>query len=145
MTATLKKSLGEAGAFFDESNARDSRLYDVLKEMAYDGSPLSAYQATIAVAVIAGLVVRHACKLRELKIAVGTTGTADSTTVAVLVNGVSKGSLTIANTEADGTVKSLDLDVALVENDVVTLSVTAAPTAGAALSATAHMAGVTVE
>lgn len=145
MTATLKKSTGEAGAFLDESNARDSRLYDVLKEMAYDGAPLSAYQATIAVAVIAGMVIRHACKLRELKIAVGTTGTAGSTTVAVLVNGVSKGTLTVANTEADGTVTSTDLDVALAEDDVVTLSVTAAPTGGAALTATAHMGGVTVE
>lgn len=145
MTATLKKSLGEAGAFFDESNARDSRLYDVLKDMAMDGAPLSVYQATIATAVLAGMVIRNACKLREFKVSVGTTGTAGSSVVEVLVNGVSKGSLTVANTDADGIVKSLDLDVALVEDDVVTIEVTTAPTAGAALTATAHMSGVTVE
>jgi hypothetical protein len=147
--ATLKKFLGDAGAAFDQSNGGFDRLYDVLKALAESvgAQSVSAQQAVVATATLGGMVVDTATKLKALAIAVGTTGTADSTTVQVHVNGVSKGELSVANTEADGTYKTLALDLALAIGDLVELVVSAAPTGGADLTATARMApeDVTVE
>jgi len=142
---TLKKLVGEAGAGLDESNG-SNRLYDVLKAFAEALSEMvSAHQATIATATIASVVVDKPTRLDSLRTAIGTTGTADSTTVQVHKNGVSQGELTTANTEADGTEKSATLAVDLVAGDLVELVVSAAPTGGAALAATARMRPVVVE
>jgi hypothetical protein len=92
------------------------------------------------------MVVGQAGTLNSLKASVGTTGTADATTVQVLVNGVSKGEVTIDNTDDDGTVATSDeLGVALAVDDVVQLNVSAAPTGGADLVATARISSVAVE
>ena len=108
-----------------------------LKALAGGAGPLSAVQATVATATIGALVVDKPCKLTNFRTSVGTTGTAGSTTVQVHKNGVSQGELTTANTEADGTKKSLDLDVDCVAGDLIEFVVSAAPTAGAALAASA--------
>lgn len=142
---TLKKLLGDAGAGLDESNGAD-RLYDVLEALAYGLSEaVNAYQATVATATIGGMVADYAGTLVGLRTSVGTCGTADSTTVQVHVNGVSKGELTTAHDEADGTKKSLALSVAVQAGDLIALVVSAAPTAGADLIASARVKPVTVE
>lgn len=146
MTATLKKSLGEAAAFIDESHGTD-RLYDVLKTLAENGAEmLTDKLATIATGLLSGFVVDKPSKLIGLRTSVGVCGTADSTTVQVLVNSVSKGELTTANDDADGTKKSLVITpLALAAGDLVQLNVSAAPTAGEDLVATVRMQPVTVE
>jgi hypothetical protein len=110
-----------------------------LKELSDGLGSISAQQATIATAILAGVVLNKSHKLSNLRIAVGTTGTAGSTTVQVHKNGVSQGELTVANTEADGTKKSLALDVDCVAGDLIQLVVSAAPTAGANLTAMAAL------
>lgn len=140
----LEQNLGETGAYTDRSSGRDN-LYDVVKAIALGPSnDLTARQTTIAVAILQGVILSGDTKITGLKLFVGTTGTADTTTVAVLKNGVSQGTLSIANTEDDGTQKSLDLDVDCVEDDYIQISVTAAPTAGSNLVATVKLAAVNV-
>lgn len=142
--ANLKKSLGEGGAFIGDSHG-DDRLLDVLTALAEVGETLNAQQSTIATAVLAGMVVDRDTRLSGLSVNVGTTGTATQTDVDVNVNGVQAGQLVVDNTDADGVSKSVALDVALKAGDLVELEVTAAPTAGADLTATARMAPVKVE
>ena len=146
MSVTLKKLIGSAGAGMDESHGTDT-LYDVLKALAQSGGQsVSAQQAVIATATLGGMVADGASQLKSLSIAAGTTGSAGSTTVQAHVNGVSKGELTIANTEDDAVAKTLALTgVDLVAGDLVELVVSAAPTAGADLTATARLSNVVVE
>lgn len=145
MTVTLKKDLGKAGAFLDESGPYDN-LHDVLVAMAQGPiGAANAFQATIATATLNAVIASGAGKITGLKTSVGTTGTAGDTTVQVHLNGVSQGELTTSNTEADGTAKSLDLDVDLVEGDLVEIVVSAAPTAGADLAASVKLQPVIVE
>jgi hypothetical protein len=144
MTATLKRDLGEAAAFLgDKSGGYDnSRLRDVLVELI-SSAPLSldAFQATIATASIGGKVMDRAAKLKGLRTSVETCGTADSTTVQVHVNGsaVTGAEATTAHDDADGTKQNVALssDVALAAGDLVELVVSAAPTAGSNLAASA--------
>lgn len=143
---TIKKWMGKAGAGLADDHGYDD-LYDVLTELAKGGAEnVSSYLATIATGLLGAMVVGQAGKLNSLKAAVGTTGTAGATTVQVLVNGVSKGEVTVDNTDADGTVATDDeLDIDLAVDDVVQLSVSAAPTGGADLVATARISSVVVE
>jgi len=143
----LKKLLGIAGAGIDESYEDINQLYDVLKALVQGKSPAaSAYQATIATATIGAFIVDDdESKLTGLRTSVGTTGTAGSTTVQVHKNGASQGELTTANTEDDGTKKSLALDISLAAGDLVEIVVSAAPTAGADLVASVQANAVTVE
>ncbi len=143
MTATLRKDLGEAGAFLGDKlvGLKGHNLRDVLVEMILGPKDLNGKQDTIATGTIAAMLVKRPGFLNGLRTSVGTTGTADSTTLQVHVNGVSKGELTTANTEADGTKKALALStpLALAVGDLVELVVSAAPTAGADLAATAEI------
>ena len=146
MTAKLRKDLGHAGRLLgDESGGyQDQNLRDVLVALAGGaGAGLDAYQATIAAATIAAKVMTGAAKLNGLRTSVGTTGTAGDTTVQVHVNGtaVTGAEATTANTEADGTKKAVALSTAvdLVAGDLVELVVSAAPTAGADLAASADI------
>lgn len=92
-------------------------------------------QGTIATAVLASYLVTRPMTLLEFRIAIGTTGSAGDTDVDVEVNGVSQAQLTIDNTDADDTQQSTGVftSAALAVGDIVTVSVTAAPTAGADL------------
>ena len=144
-TKTLKQLMGTGGAGLDDSMGYDN-LYDVLKALAAGLSEMAtAYQATVATATIGGMLANSSCKLTSLRTSVGTCGTAGDTTVQVHLNGVSQGELTTGNAEDDGTKKALTLDVDLVAGDLVELVVSAAPTAGADLVASARAQPITVE
>jgi hypothetical protein len=142
--ATLKRSLGEAGAFFDDSNGADN-LMKVLQALASSGEALTYFQATPTTGVKASVLADSPTYLSTLYIKAGTAGTASATTVAVLINGVSKATLTIDNAEADGTAKGVAVNLPLEAGDEVTLSVTAAATGVANLSATARLKPIAVE
>ncbi|MGD9749383.1 MAG: hypothetical protein AB7W59_00145 [Acidimicrobiia bacterium] len=145
MLATLKKSLGEAGGFIDDSHGED-RLYKVLKALAEEGAHLSAYQDTIATAILAAMVVDKATKLVSLRTAVAVCGVSGQTDVRVRVNGTLVGATaTTLNTDADGTKVAVDQDIDLVAGDLVQLEVTAAPGTGTGLSASLHFRSVTVQ
>lgn len=145
MTATLKKYMGEGGAGLDDSMGLDN-LYDVLKALAeVAGEKLHAYQATIATGIIGGMNCDKAGTLVAFRTSVGTCGTAGDTDVQVKLNGVNQQELTTDNAEDDGTKKSATLAVAVAAGDVITIEVTAAPTAGADLIASATVLPVTVE
>ena len=138
----LEQYLGDGGGGQDKMEGKDT-LYDVLKAVVDAANAvresLNGYQATAAIAVIAGMVVEKAGVLTDFRIKIATCGGAGTTTVKVYVNAVEKGSLSIANDEADGTGKEVALTTVLVENDVVTIGVTAAATGGLGLSATARI------
>lgn len=143
--AILKHSLGEAGAFFDESNGSPN-LYAVLAALcASSGEALNYNQATPTVGVKASTLADSPTTLATLYVKAGTAGSAGASTVAVLVNGVSKGSLTIDNAEADGTSKGLAINLPVEAGDQVDLSVTAVATGVANLVATVRLKPVTVE
>ncbi len=147
-TATLKKSLGDAGAAIDESHGAPSILREVMTSLAEDGSSLDAYQVTVATATLLSRIVEKATKLRSFKAAMADTGSAGDTDVEVQINGVAVTAtqLTIDNTDTDGQVFSSGvLDVDVPADALVEIIVTAAPTAGVGLTATARLSGVTVE
>lgn len=146
MTVTLKSVLGQGGALLGDKSFPNDDLLDVLQAVAQNPiGNLNAYQATIAAATIGGMVCSGPGKIKGLRTAVGVCGTADSTTVQCHLNGVSQGELTTANTETDGTKKSLALDVSVVAGDVVSIVVSAAPTAGTDLIASVKLQPVIVE
>lgn len=143
--ATLKRSLGEGGAFIDDSHG-DTNLYGVLQALcASSGEAITYTQAVPTTGVKNSILADSPTTLSTLYIKAGTAGTAGASTVAVLVNGVSKGSLTIDNAEADGTSKGLAIDLAIEAGDEVAISVTAVATGVANLSATVRLKPVTVE
>lgn len=142
---TLKKFLGEGASLLDDSNGAHN-LYAVLKELAEGASEiLTAYQANVATGILTSFVVQRDSTLRGLAISLAVCGTAGSTTVQVRVNGVSQGDLTIANTDADPTYKVLSLDLNVNVGDVIDINVSAAPTGGTGLSATARIRPVIAE
>lgn len=151
MSATLKQLLGNAGAGMDESMGfpPGCRLYDVLAELAQGGvQTLTGRLATPAVEIMNGMILDRDTKLTKLRMAVGTTGTAGSTTCRVLKNGVAitGATLTIANTDADGSKDVTDdLDVDLEAGDLIEIDLSAIPTAGADVTVTAVMSSVVVE
>lgn len=146
MAATiLRKDLGEAGAFLGDKSGPYADLLRTVLEALARAFNLNALQATPSVATIAQRTVFGEQKLYGLKTKVGTTGTAGSTTVQVHKNGSSVGELTTANTEADGTIKTLDLNVDLADGDLVELKVTAIPTAGANISVEAQISPLDIE
>ena len=143
--ATLKRSLGEGGAFIDDSHG-DSNLYAVLQALAASsGEVLSYFQASPTTGVKATILADSPTTLATVYAKAGTAGTAGTSTIDVLVNGVSQGTLSIDNAEADGTSKGLAYNVELEAGDEVRLSVTAVATGAADLSATVRLKPVTVE
>lgn len=143
--ATLNRSMGEAGAFFDDSNGRDN-LIKVLQAMAASSGETIGYsQATPSTGIKGALVCDSPTSLANVYMKADVAGTALDSTVAVLVNNVSVATLTIANTEADGTSKGLAIGLDLEPGDKVELSVTAVATGATGLSATVRLKPVTVE
>lgn len=143
---TLKRDLGKAGAFLGDQSGPYDGLPEVLRALCVgpEGS-LNGRQDTIAAGTLAGTLVNGPGKITGLRTSVGTTGTAGDTVVGVNVGGVSKGTLTTANTEADGTKKSAVLDVDVVAGDLVELVVSTVPTGGADLTASVSFQPVTIE
>ena len=145
MTATLKKYMGLGGAGLDDSHGEDN-LHDVLKALAeVAGEKLHAYQATIATAIIGGMVCDKAGTLTNLRTSVAVCGTATKTTVQVHLNGVSQGAIETEHDATDGTKQTLALAVAVVAGDLIELVVSAAPTAGSDLIASATILPVTIQ
>lgn len=147
MTVLLKKFMAEAGALLGDSTGFN-KLYDVLVEMILGTrKDVSTYQATIATATIASFINDRARTLKEFAITAADTGSAGDTDVQIQVGGVNKKELTIDNTDANGILKSdKTLDVAVAADVLVEIVVTAAPTAGTGLTATAVLApDITVE
>lgn len=145
MLATLKRSLGEAGAFIDDSHG-ENQLYKVLKALAEQGTVYGAQLATITAVAFGGFTVDQATKLHSLMTRVAVCGTAGQTDVRVRVNGtLVGGTATTLNTDADPTVVTVALDIELAAGDFVELVVTAAPTGGTGLTGSLRMSPVTVE
>lgn len=143
--ATLKKTLGEGGAFFDDSSGEDN-LYDVLKALAEGHSDLDAYQAAAATAVIASKIIDKPTRLHSFRLNVAVAGTAGQTDVDLVVNGDVIATLTVDNADADGTsveseAAALPLDLA--EGDLVQLEVSAAATDATGVTASCRISGVT--
>lgn len=153
MRTTLKRSLGEGGAFVGDSHGEDN-LYAILKSIAKAARiSLDVLQATPSAAVIATKLVKEPTRLAAFGISLGTTGTTSGTvTVVVNKNGsaISGVTLSIAYTEADGTTKWLDRtdfgDIDLDEDDQVSIEVTAATSTNPAnLLATVELSPIKVE
>lgn len=147
MTATLKRALGEAGAFIDDSSGRPSRLVEALAALAEGSANLRGQQAVPATAVLDAMVAQLATKLQGLTLLMGTTGTATGAILELHVDGSAVASVTIDNTEDDGTVKSATLTapIDVPAGSLVELVVAAIPTAGADLAATARLSPLVVE
>ncbi len=147
MTAVLKKSLGEAGAFIDESNGRPSRLHESLEALAEGSMDLTGDQGSPSVATLATFVAGKAMRLQSLALNMGTAGTGGQTDVAVDVDGADVATATVDNADADGSTALADLStpVDVAAGAVVKLEVTAIPTGGANLVATAMFSGLQVE
>lgn len=146
MTAILKKALADGQGFTDESHGAPDSLYALLKEMV-ENPPfhLSARQAAASVAILASMMTDKATRLRKFTFRVGVAGSANTSTARVLVNGTAVATLSIANDDADGTIVSDDLDVAVPAGARVELDVSAAATDATLLVLTAHFNSVTVE
>jgi hypothetical protein len=143
--ATLKRSLGEAGAFFDDSHGEDN-LLAVLTSMANVGESLSVKEASPSTGIKASMVMDGASRIGTLYTKIGTTGTALQTDVRVRVNGtLITGTLSTLNTEADGTYKGLAYNYNLAAGDLVEIDFTAVATGAANVAATLRMKPVTVE
>jgi hypothetical protein len=147
MTITLKRSLGEAGAFINDSENGADTLYDVLNALCTGLSQnVTAYQAVVATGIIASMVVDQDCVLDTLACKLAVCGTLGATTVQLRVNGTAKCTVTIDNADADGTYEiSAAAGFAVEAGDLVDINVSAAPTGGTGLSATGRLRPVTVE
>ncbi len=144
-TATLKKSLGEGGAFIGDSHGED-QLLAVLTALANaSGEPLSFKQAIATTGIKASILADVASKLGNLIIKVGTTGSAGQTDIDVNINGVQVGQLVVTNTEANGISKTLKLGDAVAAGDLIEIEFTAVATANADVTATVRLNPVTVE
>jgi hypothetical protein len=143
--ATLKRALGEAGAFFDDSNGADNLLAVLQALAASSGETIGYSQATPTTGIKGALLCDSPTKLSNVYMKAVTAGTSGTSTVAVLVNSVSRATLSIGNAEADGTAKGLAIDIDLEAGDLVELQVTAVATGAATLAATVRLKPVTVE
>ena len=146
-TAVLKKSLGEAGAFIDESSGRPSRLLEVLTAMVEGlAERLTGAQSTPATAVLSSVLADKALDMdASIQLNMGTTGTSGAATAELKVAGAIVASATVDNTDADGTTNSGTGTVSVKAGDLVELEVTAIPGSGADLVATGRLRPVTVE
>lgn len=143
--ATLKRSLGEAGAFFDDSNGADNLMAVLQALAASSGETIGYSQATPTTGIKGAVLADSPTMLANVYMKADVAGTAGTNTVAVLVNSVSIATLSIGNAEADGTAKGLAIDLAIEAGDLVELQVTAVGTGASGLSATVRLKPVAVE
>jgi hypothetical protein len=146
----LKKLLGEAGGGADKSHGTSNQLYDLLLAFI-SGFQLNAIQVgAITATVKGGMVMRAGGKLGKLVVNIGTCGTAGSTVVSVLKNGVALATtVTVAHNATDGSTAEADLSTLAtaeyVTGDLIQISVTTAPTNGADLTASLGYSPVVAE
>lgn len=127
MTVLLKRALGEAGAFIDESNGGGPNLYEVLKKLAETSGPsLNVSVGSPVTAVIVTGILSEGLRLTRFAGRLGNTGSSGSTTVVMKVAGVVIATLTWASSEDNGTFKSADFtDDDLEQGELVEVEVTA--------------------
>lgn len=143
----MKASLGEAGAFFDESSGYDN-LFKILQAIASAGGPpLSVKTVSPTTGIKASLVCDVKTRLGTLYVKVGTTGSAGATTVQVLKNGVALTDVvTVDNAEADGVYKGIAFDDEQCDSgDLIEINFSAVATSAANVTATLRFAPVLVE
>lgn len=155
LRVTLKRDLGDGGAWLDQSNGSPSHLHQVLKALVQDSNvDVTARQATIATGVIGSYLVKAKDKtknvpqLTQLDIHCEGPGTATNTVVQVRVNGTVKGTATVvaAATGAGLTARAvISPAIDLFDQDLVDLNVSTAPTGGTGLTAVARIRSVIVE
>lgn len=148
MTATLKRALKDGFGLTDESHGSPHTLYALLKEMCENPAfVLAARQAAAATGIIGSMVVDKATRLRKLSFTVTDAGSANTSTIEVLADGVliTGATLSIANTEADNFETSVDLDVEVPAGARIDINVSAIATAATHLVVTAHFNPFTVE
>jgi len=143
-TATLKKSLGDGGAFICDSHG-DDNLLDVLTALSNAGEVLTCKEASPTTGIKASLLTDVASRLGTLVIKAGTCGTANQTDVDVNIDGVQAAQLSIDNADTDGTVVSEEIDVAVPASSLVEIEFTAVATGAANVTATLRLKPVTVE
>lgn len=143
--AILKRSLGEAGAFFDDSNGQDNVLKVLQAIAASSGEAIGYSEATPSTGVKGALLCDTPTTLANVYVKAGTCGTSGQSDFDVNVNGVQVSQLSIDNAEADGTAKGLAISLELEAGDLVELEVTAVATGAADLAATVRLKPVTVE
>lgn len=145
-TATLKRDMGEAGAYFSDDSGEDN-LAKVLAALANAGEPLSFKQAgATTTGIKASMVTDVPTRIATLQVHVGDTGDAGDTVVSVRVDGVLlTPTVTVDNTEDDDTAKGVAIDANVPAGSLVEIDITAAPTAGALVTATLRLKPVTVE
>lgn len=90
---------------------------------------LSGFLVTVAAGTIGGLVAHRAMRIRSLRLGINDAGSAGTTTLQIHINGSSVGSVSIANTDTNGTSTALGLDQAVAVGDRVELVLSAAATA----------------
>lgn len=142
--ATLKRSLGEGGAFIDDSHGEDN-LLDVLTALANMGEVISAKEASPTTGIKASLVADSPSRIGNIYAVVGTTGTAGQTDVSVLVDGVSVATLSILYSEDDGTAKGSSVDYDVEAGALIEIQFSAVATGAADVAATLRMKPVTIE
>jgi len=143
--ATLKRSLGEGGAFIDDSHGEDN-LYAILAALASNGPSLDVKEAVPTTGIKASKVVDAPSRIGTLYTNIGTSGTAGQTDVRVRVNGtLITGTLTTDTAEADGTAKGLAYDQELEAGDLVEIDFTAVATDAANVAASLKLQPVKVE
>jgi hypothetical protein len=147
-TTTLQKHLGHGGALMDIAAGQDN-LYAILKRLSEDqGKILTAFVVgTIATATIQSYIAEKYTKLKGFRAHAAVCGTAGATTVKVQVNGVDVpgATITIDNADADGTKKAAVFTAFEVKpGDLVQFVVSAAPTGGSGLTASADLQAVDV-
>lgn len=135
---TLKKFLGEAGGQQSDDLGGD-RLYDLLLALVKQGQTVVATNAsTITTGVKATTIALFDGALGNISVRAGTGGSAGATVVSVIKNGVTLATtISSDNALADGAVVQGDLSAdplaAVTKGDIIQISVTTAPTAGANL------------
>lgn len=111
-----------------------SEFAQVQSGLRFSIGELHGRQSVIAAAVLDQMVITQKGRIGSLTVKAGVTGTAGLTTVVVNKNGAPVGpSVSIDNTEVDGTTKKIGIDEDVDLGDVVDVEVTVAPTAGANL------------
>jgi hypothetical protein len=148
MTApVLKRSLGEAGAFFDDSHGED-RLLAILTALANQGQVLSTRQAGLAsTGIKAATVVPVDSVLGLASLNMGTAGTGGQTDLTVNIDGVAQTPVTtVLNGDPDGETKTADMaQIAVPAGSVVDLELTAVAAVNADMTASVAIKPVSVE
>ena len=144
--ATLKKSLGEGGAFIDDSHGEDN-LIAILTALANSGDSLSVKEAVATTGIKASMVMDVASRIGTLFVNVGTTGTAGQTDVEVRVDGaiVADSKVSVLNTDADGTALGVEVNEDVEVGALVEIDFTAVASNNANVTATLRVKPITVE